>query len=68
MTKYLVDPIAVEEFDRKFRASKGILLDGCTFVSFKQTPTRWHATYQNDETSMEFSGSVSGTRNWMANQ
>ena len=64
--KYLVEPIDVLEFDAKFRGKRH--LAGCVLVAFTQTPTTWRVVYQDNDTSMAFSGTVIVAKKWLVSQ
>lgn len=52
---YIEQPIDVVQFDRRFRLTRGMAA-GTVLVRFTQTERRWSATYQDEDTSFEFTG------------
>ncbi len=62
--EHLPNPINVEKFVAYFRAAHKEISD-TTFTGFRQTETRWRATFQDTDACIEFQGRVDTIRRYM---
>ncbi len=69
MPQWLRRPIDMTQFPELFkRAHPELQGEGVRFVGFKQTQTRWTATYQTSAEAIEYSGNTYTLHHWMDNK
>ncbi len=59
--EYQPNPVDIETFLPYFLSRNPTLKD-CRFTGFRQTETRWRATFQDDDACIEFQGPLSVLR------